>query len=934
MGPFKTIELNVRDRTVLSDQLYYTTDNRTSQLGALSGNYDEGQFLGRVKLSQNNTRLINIGENWATKETTREWLDITISSDGKYQTACTGSRFSPTNTYYIYRSDNYGNTWTQVGPQKAWHRVKMSSDGKYQVAGTRSNTTASEVYVSTDYGNTWVQRNPISIGPAGAPGWNVTISSDGQYIIAAHTLSQQFLYISRNYGVTWSQKSWSITPVFQTGISEVAISSDGRYQAILTNSSGGTAVGGIRVSKDYGETWSAQVSGLVFFDGRGIVISSDGKYMVAGGFNWPVTYRSSNYGDTWETVTGTVRWTSLAMSSDGKYVVGTTSNDQIYISTDYGYTWKKRGPSGSSAIAISTDGKYICVVKANDTIYISVADELIDGNLSATNVIYASGGNSNQWNSAFTTIQNTSASWEESADIIPTVTNYLSTNNVQISALTIINTLSTINSLTVAGIISGSNLRTSFNEGFATGNSSFAVNRGNATGNYSHAENEGLAVGVGSHAEGLNAIAAGSYSHAEGRDVVAVGVYSHAEGNSTIAYGNNSHTEGNSTFTGRRFTFVNVLSTSIANVCIFTFAPNVSGEFNYISPGFVLPYNFTYPFGTFHKGILTVTNRSTTTGTITGTILNTSNNPSPTIGGYTPIDTSIIGGYNTQLGAVLGSYAHAEGTFTISTGVASHAEGSEAQAFGSASHAEGEKTIATGPDSHAEGYGSRAIGGYSHAAGLLSVASQDNTFIWRGMSFPSLNASLVGTTRTGQFMVSAEGGIVLANSVGINTDNNSNALTVAGSISATSATIATNLSVGGTVFSIGSADVLGKYTEIIGNGTNFTVTHNLSTTEVQVQVYKVSDGTLSYPTIEVTSVNAIAVKFAQTIPAASYRVIVHGSVPSTRITAYAQTFYYLATGLGVLPELSASWQASTTVVQNNSAVWTPEELAIAYAIAL
>ena len=57
--------------------------------------------------------------------------------------------------------------------------------------------------------------------------------------------------------------------------------------------------------------------------------------------------------------------------------------------------------------------------------------------LSAQGIIYAQGGNSNLWNSTYTTVQSNSASWEESADILPTVTNYLSTSNVLISGLNV-----------------------------------------------------------------------------------------------------------------------------------------------------------------------------------------------------------------------------------------------------------------------------------------------------------------------------------------------------------------------------------------------------------------------------------------------------------------------------------------------------------------
>jgi len=62
------------------------------------------------------------------------------------------------------------------------------------------------------------------------------------------------------------------------------------------------------------------------------------------------------------------------------------------------------------------------------------------------------------WQNVFTHVRDNSASWEETADIIPTFTNYLSTNSVQISALTITNTFSGINSLTVFGNISATGI--------------------------------------------------------------------------------------------------------------------------------------------------------------------------------------------------------------------------------------------------------------------------------------------------------------------------------------------------------------------------------------------------------------------------------------------------------------------------------------------
>lgn len=67
-------------------------------------------------------------------------------------------------------------------------------------------------------------------------------------------------------------------------------------------------------------------------------------------------------------------------------------------------------------------------------------DFTVKGEISASNTIYDATGNSIQWNEAYnvaTIVQANSANWEESAEILPTVTNYLSTSNVLISAVTV-----------------------------------------------------------------------------------------------------------------------------------------------------------------------------------------------------------------------------------------------------------------------------------------------------------------------------------------------------------------------------------------------------------------------------------------------------------------------------------------------------------------
>lgn len=391
MGPFKTLDLNVRDRTALSNQLYYSTDNRTSQLSTLSGNYEEGQFLGKIKLSQNNTRLTGVGNNWSSRQSNRAWWDIAMSSNGKYMTATSESG--------IFTSSNFGETWIQTALIGFHPTIAMSSDGKYQI----SPQSAGPVYISKDYGKTW----SIISGLSNPGDWyGVDISSDGKYQSVVDFASK--IYISSDFGETWVE-----TGVFSdwTGIS---MSSDGRYQTASTYA-GGT----VYVSSDYGKTWTTKLTGLNNTYSF-CKVSSDGKYQIVATENDRL-YISSNYGDTW-TPKDTIRgWFDVTMTADGRIQAATTSsNGFVYISEDYGNTWtaKKDLADARYGIAISADGKYLATTQYTEKIYISKTDELIDGNLTIAGRVSSTEGTSQQWSSVFTTTQSNSAFWQASTTVV------------------------------------------------------------------------------------------------------------------------------------------------------------------------------------------------------------------------------------------------------------------------------------------------------------------------------------------------------------------------------------------------------------------------------------------------------------------------------------------------------------------------------------
>jgi photosystem II stability/assembly factor-like uncharacterized protein len=327
-----------------------------------SGNYDGGYFLGTTKLSQKTSRLVdsNFGSVWTAKQSSRVWRGISISSDGKYQTA----------TVYggqIYTSSDYGNTWATKDINRLWWNVSISSNGKYQTA----TVYGGQIYISKDYGNTWAPTGP-SIA------WtSVSISSDGKYQSAI--VSGGGIYISNDYGNTWTRKN---TNTFNWN--SISISNDGKYQSATVQNSN------IYISNDYGDTWAAKATSKIW---QNISISADGKYQTAVGAGSEI-YVSADYGNTWA-IKDSIRpnWSSISISSDGKYQTALAGNDGVYVSTDYGNTWtlKRSGIGICYYVSISSDGKYQSLVSYNGQIYISKTDELIDGNLYADNLIYNTG---------------------------------------------------------------------------------------------------------------------------------------------------------------------------------------------------------------------------------------------------------------------------------------------------------------------------------------------------------------------------------------------------------------------------------------------------------------------------------------------------------------------------------------------------------------
>jgi hypothetical protein len=107
-------------------------------------------------------------------------------------------------------------------------------------------------------------------------------------------------------------------------------------------------------------TWIARQSNR---DWTSVCMSSDGKYQTAVAY-YANIYISSDYGINWTAKESGRNWYGVCMSSDGKYQTS-TSNWGTYISSDYGNSWTvKTTPPASGSVCMSSDGLYQTVASS------------------------------------------------------------------------------------------------------------------------------------------------------------------------------------------------------------------------------------------------------------------------------------------------------------------------------------------------------------------------------------------------------------------------------------------------------------------------------------------------------------------------------------------------------------------------------------------
>jgi len=348
----------------------------------------------------------NYGMNWSESNSIQaSWGVTSISGNGKYAIASNFDSTADGNIYYSTYNDLYFNfengiTYTNLdytGNNRFFAAV--SDDGKYVITCKPSSCTLNLLKSS---GSNW-SSSTLSLRSSVPNVSRVAMSSTGQYIIAANvdTAFWGSTIYSQDYGKTWKMTNtydgtfWSQGPLPVNGTywEGLTMSDNGQYVIACSYRSDDYVysskpyMGALFFSNDYGATMTQfgqfkfnynnydltiaanQTNTLTFETQkfwRSVCISGDGSRAIAVGGSgiWYLDRGTVFQEDQiWQQSTYNVSNVSLissGMSHTGQYCIATAEHGYIYVSTDYGVSWvSKCINSYWYGSTISSTGQYM-----------------------------------------------------------------------------------------------------------------------------------------------------------------------------------------------------------------------------------------------------------------------------------------------------------------------------------------------------------------------------------------------------------------------------------------------------------------------------------------------------------------------------------------------------------------------------------------------
>ena len=265
--------------------------------------------------------------------------------------------FGVNNGGFAYTSSSApGAAWTPRDiATRAWYAIASSADGSTVFAVTADSGTGGRIYRSTDSGVTWTPVGPTKDFRS------ITVSASG--LVAVALPYYGYPSISIDGGTGWVDQNVSNGMKYYAN---AAISADGT-KIYITDPADQTYI-----SSNYGSSWNT-VTG--FGGQQRIATSSDGFKLMGVKAN-VVTSISEGIQTTYAAPSNGQGWNSLAMSADGTKVAGTRSTDGVFVSKNSGQTWTKQSITNGpfSSIAMNAKGSYMLVGQNTGTLYIGTYD--------------------------------------------------------------------------------------------------------------------------------------------------------------------------------------------------------------------------------------------------------------------------------------------------------------------------------------------------------------------------------------------------------------------------------------------------------------------------------------------------------------------------------------------------------------------------------
>jgi gas vesicle protein len=338
-------------------------------------------------------------------------------------------------------SANWQSTYTTVTSNSAkWESVYSSTaitssnwDSAYSTVQTNSATTWN--YQGTDLKNlsaNWQTGYEYATAYSAVSSTFLTSETDSQTL----SFNEGTKDLSISNGNTVSLSALIDETAIDTGVRALTGDYSSVYNTVQSNSATNWNYQGTDL-KDLSANWQEAYTNVV--NNSAAYLSAADLSFLSVSANWDSVYSSvAASSASWEESAEILPTVTDYLSTNNVLVSSITVTETLNVSQGI-----EVGPLlGNTIFYVSLTGVGVNTETPNEALTVS-------GNISSSGTIYDADGNSGQWNSTYSTVAASSASWEESAEILPTVTNYLSTNNVLVSSVMVTNTLSVVSGIEV-----------------------------------------------------------------------------------------------------------------------------------------------------------------------------------------------------------------------------------------------------------------------------------------------------------------------------------------------------------------------------------------------------------------------------------------------------------------------------------------------------